>query len=171
MTRALALLALAGYVLTVWAANYAVDRWGFVSVGLGLAAPAGVYLAGLALVLRDSVQDGLGRVAVVAGILAGAGLAYVVSPRLATASAAAFLLSEAADFAVYTPLRERGYLKAAVASNVVGAAVDSAVFLWLAFHSLAFWRGQVVGKLWVTLGVVALVAAVRATRSARLRLA
>lgn len=45
----------------------------------------------------------------------------------------------------------RGRPAAAVGSNLVGAVVDSAVFLWLAFGSLDFLAGQVVGKAWVTL--------------------
>lgn len=66
------------------------------------------------------------------------------------AAHAQFLVSESADFAVYTPLEERGWLAAVVASNVVGTIVDSALVLWLAFGSLTFLKGQVVGKLWMT---------------------
>jgi hypothetical protein len=46
-------------------------------------------------------------------------------------------------------------------SNTVGLAVDSALFLTLAFGSLAFFWGQVVGKAWMTLLAVLLLAAVR----------
>lgn len=35
-------------------------------------------------------------------------------------------------------------------ASVVAAAIDSAVFLQLAFHDLAFFRGQLVAKLSVT---------------------
>ena len=51
---------------------------------------------------------------------------------------------------VYTPLAERHFLGAVTASNVVGTVVDSALFLWLAFGSLALIEGQVVGKLLMT---------------------
>ncbi len=67
------------------------------------------------------------------------------------ASATAFLLSEFADFAVYTPLARRRLVTAVVASSVVGLVVDSIVFLWLAFGSLEFLLGQVIGKLWMVL--------------------
>jgi uncharacterized PurR-regulated membrane protein YhhQ (DUF165 family) len=67
------------------------------------------------------------------------------------ASAAAFLLSEFADFAVYTPLARRRLVAAVVASSVVGLVVDSIVFLWLAFGSLEFLIGQIIGKLWMVL--------------------
>jgi hypothetical protein len=71
---------------------------------------------------------------------------------LAAASAAGFLLSESADFAVYTPLMHRGRIPLAVlASGVVGLLVDTVVFLTIAFGSLQFWQGQVLGKLWITL--------------------
>lgn len=44
---------------------------------------------------------------------------------LAVASGAAFLFSELADFAVFQPLRERRWLAAVVASNLVGLVIDS----------------------------------------------
>jgi queuosine precursor transporter len=65
------------------------------------------------------------------------------------ASASAFLLSELADLFVYTPLQRRRFVTAVVASSVVGLAVDSAVFLYLAFGSLDFLPGQILGKLWM----------------------
>lgn len=148
---------LIGYVLTILAANWAIAAFGLVPVGFGLLAPAGVYFAGLAFTLRDLTQDALGKGWTVGAILAGAALsAFVSPPEIALASGLAFLTSEAADFAVYTPLRRRGWLRAVAASNVVGFVVDSALFLWLAFGSLAFLPGQLVGKAWVTVVFVAM---------------
>jgi queuosine precursor transporter len=49
-----------------------------------------------------------------------------------------------------------------VASNAVGAIVDSALFLWLAFGSLEFFAGQFVGKTVMTLPALALLAGWRA---------
>jgi queuosine precursor transporter len=163
MTRTAGTVAALAYVATVVAANYAVKRWGIVSVGFGLYAPAAVYFAGLAFTLRDLTQDALGRRAVTAAIIAGAGLSYLVSNgRLAIASAVAFLVSEGADFAVYTPLRDRGWLRAVAASNLVGLAIDSWIFLTIAFGTTAFLAGQIVGKLWATAAAVGLLAAARA---------
>jgi len=152
---------LAAYIATIYAANYAVQHFGFVTVAPGLQAPAGVYFAGLALVLRDAVQVILGRKVSVAAIPVGAALSWFIAPSLAVASGTAFLLSESADWLVFTPLQKRGWNRALIASTVVGAMVDSAVFLWLAFHSLAFWQGQVVGKLTMTIAAVALCAMIR----------
>ena len=151
------LAAFAGYVLTIFAANLAITSIGLVPVGFGLVAPAGVYFAGLAFSLRDAVQETLGRRWVLVAIIVGASVSALLSPQLALASGVAFLLSEFADFAVYTPLRDRSWLAAVVASNTVGALVDSALFLWLAFGSLDFLLGQVIGKLWMTGVAVALI--------------
>jgi uncharacterized PurR-regulated membrane protein YhhQ (DUF165 family) len=148
------------YLATVVLANVAVVFWGLVPVGFGLYAPAGVYFAGLALSARDMTQDALGRKWVVGAILLGAALSALLSPALALASATAFLVSEFADYAIYTPLRERRWLTAVTLSNVAGAVADSVIFLWLAFGSLALLPGQVLGKLLMTaLAVVALAVA------------
>src|SRR5258708_5372254 len=118
--------------------------------GHPLMAPSGVLMIGLALVLRDMVQRRLGRGVALAAIVAGAALSGAVAPpQLVFASAAAFLLSELADFAVYTPLQSRGLVLAVLASSVVGLIADSLLFLWLAFGSLEFLAGQIVGKLWM----------------------
>jgi len=80
---------------------------------------------------------------------------------LVLASATAFFLSEFADFAVYTPLARRRLVVAVVASSTVGLIVDSIVFLWLAFGSLEFLLGQIVGKLWMVLLAVPFVGYLR----------
>jgi hypothetical protein len=86
----------------------------------------------------------------------------VIAPRaLVIASTAAFLLSEFADFAVYTPLARRRLVLAVFASSLVGLVVDSIVFLWLAFGSLAFLEGQIVGKAWMVLLALPLIAYMR----------
>jgi uncharacterized PurR-regulated membrane protein YhhQ (DUF165 family) len=163
--RGVAIAAGAAFLGCILAANYVTSTYGMVPVGFGLVATAGTYFAGLTFVLRDVLQDTAGRWATVAVILAGAALSFAVSdPRIALASAAAFALSEWADLTVYTPLRRRGYLRAAVASNAVGAVVDSLVFLYVAgFPILDALAGQVVGKLLVTAAVVVLVVIYRRT--------
>jgi queuosine precursor transporter len=147
MTRFLPLIA---YIATIFAANWAIVTFGLVPVGFGLMAPAGVYFAGLAFTFRDLTQDSLGRRWTYGAILIGAALSGLLSGPLALASGVAFLVSETADLLVYTPLRRRHWLGAVAASNTVGLVIDSALFLWLAFGSLDFLIGQIVGKLWVT---------------------
>jgi uncharacterized PurR-regulated membrane protein YhhQ (DUF165 family) len=169
MTRRLGYAAAAGFVLSIVAANYVTTRYGFVGVGLGLTAAAGTYLAGLALGLRDVIQDGLGRVAVLVVILIGAAVSFAVSnPHIAMASAVAVLVSELCDLAVYTPIKRSGKWPLAVLlSNTVGAVVDTFLFLTIAgFFTWAAVPGQLVGKVvWATLVPLGLIYAVRSGRA------
>ncbi|MCB1512352.1 MAG: VUT family protein [Hyphomicrobiaceae bacterium] len=142
-----------------------------IPVGFGLMAPSGVLMIGLALVLRDLVQRRLGLGWALGAILAGAAVSGLFAPaKLIIASVAAFLISEMADMAVYTPLQRRRLLLAVVASSVVGLVVDSCVFLLLAFGSLDYLWGQVVGKAWMVAAALPLVAWLR-RRDERLGLA
>lgn len=118
-----------------------------IPVAPGLTAPSGVLLVGVALVLRDLVQRRLGIIwSFVAIAIGGMLSALFAAPALVVASVAAFLLSEITDLAVFTPLQKRGLVTAAVISSIAGLVVDSIVFLWLAFGSLQFLAGQIVGK-------------------------
>ena len=133
-----------------------------VPVAPGLMAPSGVLAAGAALVLRDVVQRCLGVAWGVGAIVRGAALSVLIAPpALVLASGAAFLLSEFADFAVYTPLQRRGLVLAVLASSLAGLVVDSLVFLLLAFGSLEFLAGQVVGKAWAVLFSIPLIRLLR----------
>ncbi len=133
-----------------------------IPVAPGVLAPSGVLMIGAALVLRDLVQRRLGVEFGIGAIVAGAAIsAGIAPPSLVLASATAFLLSEFADFAVYTPLARRRLVLAVVASSAVGLVVDSIVFLWLAFGSLEFLLGQIVGKAWMVLLAIPLVAYLR----------
>lgn len=152
---------LAAYIACIPAANWLIGNVGtvcvpqgpcLVPVAPGLMAPSGVLMIGLALVLRDLVQRRLGVGYALGAIAAGAALSGILAPLpLVVASTAAFLLSELADFAVYTPLQKRGLVLAVLLSSVVGLVADSIIFLWLAFGSFEFLMGQVVGKAWMVL--------------------
>lgn len=155
------LIFLAGFALCIPAANWLILHVGTTCVPQGpclipvapnMMAPSGVVMVGLALVLRDLVQRRLGIKIAVVGILFGALLSALFAPKeLVAASAAAFLISETADLLVYTPLQKKGLMLAVVASSAVGLVIDSIVFLSLAFGSLAFLEGQVIGKAWMVL--------------------
>jgi uncharacterized PurR-regulated membrane protein YhhQ (DUF165 family) len=168
---------LALFVATIPTANWLIGHIGtfclpggpcLIPVAPGTMAPSGVLMVGLALVLRDLVQRRLGAAKALGAIVAGAILsAAIAPPAIVLASTAAFLLSELADFLVYTPLQRRRFVTAVVASSIVGLAVDSAVFLYLAFGSLEFLPGQILGKLWMVLATVPVVQWIR-RRDARL---
>ena len=152
---------LIAFGLTIPAANWLIGNAGtvcvpngpcLVPVWPGIKAPSGVLLIGLALVLRDIVQRRLGPKVALLAILVGAAISgFLAPPAIVIASVAAFLLSELADFAVYTPLQRRNFVAAVAASSVLGLVVDSIVFLWLAFGSLDFLSGQIIGKAWMVL--------------------
>lgn len=144
------LAAFAALLATIFAANWSLQRWGIVPIGFGLMAPAGVFFAGLAFGLRDLLHELGGRRWVLTAIALGGAVSYLAAPSFALASAVAFLFSETADFLVYDPLRERSWSGAVVLSNLAGAVIDSALFLWLAFGSIDFIAGQIVGKTYMT---------------------
>ncbi len=151
----------AAFILTVPMANWMVHNFGtvcvpngpcLIPVAPGLDSPSGVLMIGLALVLRDLVQRRLGKVWTIGAIFLGAiTSAFVAPPALVLASTVAFLFSELADFAVYTPLQRKRLITAVLASSFVGLMIDSILFLYLAFGSLDYLWGQVVGKGWMVL--------------------
>lgn len=121
-----------------------------IPVAPGLAAPSGVLMIGIALVLRDLVQRRLGRGWALLAIVVGAALSGLLAPpKLVLASTAAFLVSELVDLAVYTPLQRRRLVLAVLLSGLAGLVVDSVIFLQLAFGNLDFLAGQIVGKAWM----------------------
>ncbi len=160
-------LSIALFILTIPLGNWVVMNVGYVCpeggpclvpVWPGIMSPSGVLIAGLALVLRDAVHHFMGGKWAVYSIFAGAVVSGLVSDMsLIVASTCAFLFSEMADFAVYAPMRKRFPAWAVIASGLVGSVVDSCLFLSLAFGSLEFVLGQVIGKVWVSLIVGVLI--------------
>lgn len=154
------------FMLTVPIANYMIGNVGtvcldngpcLIPVGFGLMAPSGVLLIGLALVLRDWLQDLTNWRWSAVAVFLGAIISWLTSdPFVAVASAVAFFTAEMLDLAVYTPLREKGKSLAVLASGIVGSFVDSMLFVYLAFGSLDFSVGNTVGKLYATALVAAL---------------
>ena len=150
---------LVAFILTIPAANWMIGNVGavcpenspcLIPVGFDVMAPSGVIMVGLALVLRDLVQRRLGKLWALGAIVVGALLSALIAPRaLVLASGAAFLVSELADFAVYTPLQKKRLVLAVLMSGVVGLFVDSILFLQLAFGSLDYLSGQIIGKTWM----------------------
>lgn len=170
MNKKIGIVAVVLYIGCIFLANWLITNVGTVPVGFGLMAPAGVFAVGATFTFRDITQAHLGRWVVVGAILMGAGLSYLIAGPdkipgglvpIAVASGIAFLFSELADFAVYTPLREYNWISAVAASNTIGTVIDSAFFLWLAFGSLQFFWGQVVGKSWITAASLLLLFPVR----------
>ena len=154
------LISVWSFMATVPAANWLIHNVGtvcvpngpcLIPVAPGVMAPSGVLVVGVALVLRDLLQKQYGPWPVVCAIIAGSALSYVLSsPAVAIASAVAFLVSELTDTWVFSYFLRWRLLAAVVASGIAGAVVDSLVFLTIAFGSLQFMPGQVIGKLYAT---------------------
>jgi queuosine precursor transporter len=143
----------------VFASNWLIENVGTVTlsngthllpVGFGLMAPSGVYAAGFVLVARDVVQLVAGRLISALVILPGAALSAFLNPRLAVASACAFAVSEALDWAVFSSLVRRSLPLAVLISGAVGSVADSLIFLKVAQIPLAVaLAGVLLGKLWI----------------------
>ncbi len=163
------------FILTIPVMNWVVMNVGtvctpdgpcLIPVAPGLMAPSGVLMAGIALVLRDGLQSKLGVRWSLYAIILGAGLsAFFAEPSLVIASVMAFFFSELADLVVYTPMRKRYPAWAIMVSGLVGSFVDSAIFLSLAFGSIEFIFGQVLGKFWMSLAVALLIGFMHYCRS------
>ena len=154
------------YILTIPVANWLIQHIGtvciengpcLIPVAPGILAPSGVLLIGVALLLRDLVQRRYGALWSLACVAVGTLLSFLIAPpTLALASGVAFLFSELADFAAFTPLYRRRFYTALIASCAAGAAVDSALFLWLAFGNLDHILGQLIGKIYAVVAYATL---------------
>ena len=106
------------------------------------------FLIGLNLTTRDRLHDLWGRnrfrnMALL--IVAGSALSFAAAhlfagsvppdivARIALASAVAFAVAEGTDALVYQSLRRRPWLERANSSNFFGAALDSTIFVSIAF--------------------------------------
>lgn len=153
-------LAFAGFLSTIPLANWLISNVGtycvpdgpcVIPLGFGLEAPTGVLLIGLALVLRDALQELTNWKWSFAAIVIGSILsALLANPFIAIASATAFLVSETLDMSVYSKIKKNSLSLAVLVSGIVGAAVDSAIFLYLAFGNLDFLLGNAVGKIYAS---------------------
>ncbi|MEV7042884.1 VUT family protein [Amycolatopsis sp. NPDC051061] len=153
---------LAAVVGANWTSTYHVLAMGTLVI------PVGACVAGAAFTARDVVHEALGARGALAAIAAGTLLsAAVATPRIALASATAFLLSELADSWLYRRWRRRGHVPAIAGSNLGGLIVDSIVFVPCAFGSLALLPGQLAGKALATAAAVAFALGMSRRREAR----
>ncbi|MDD9878080.1 MAG: hypothetical protein OXR84_11635 [Magnetovibrio sp.] len=109
-------------------------NWGFTVVPLvempgGEKWPPMSLVVGFIFIARDFAQREIGHRVIIA-MLVAAGLSYVMaSPYVAAASLAAFLISEFADWAVYS-FTGRSFSQRILISSAIATPLDSVVFLW-----------------------------------------
>jgi hypothetical protein len=155
------------YIGSIVLANWLITVVGLVAIG-PLLVPAGSFAAGLTFGLRDLLQRDKGRRWAIIAILVGAAVSVLLSPQLALASGAAFLLSELLDQVIYTRLLARDWTLAVVASNIAGSIVDTILFLFLAgFLAGPVLAGTVLVK-WLAILPILAIARYRARRVAAL---
>lgn len=135
----------AAYVAAIVLVNWLFDVLPIVETPLGAWPPASI-VVGFVLILRDFAQREVGHYVLMAMLAAGVITYFMVDPFIAFASVSAFLVSETADWIVYTvtkrPLRDR-----ILASSAVSSPLDSVVFLGLiGFLSPASFMLQTISK-------------------------
>lgn len=170
--RTLGAISLAAFVACVVIANYAVTHWGtpptfpggpYTVTILGMTAPSAVLVVGVSFTVRDVAHHFLGKWWVALGIAVAALLsAWLASPGLAIASCVGFAASELLDLGVFAVFTDRNqWVAGVVASNTVGSALDSFLFLTIAFGWSAlgafFWP-QFILKALMTLPALAVLA-------------
>jgi len=157
------------FVALAVSANWLASRYTITVPFTTLIAPAGVLTIGAAFVLRDWLAQLAGFWWGVAVIPVAGGASYLIGElagwtslqKIAVASVAAFLASETLEAIVFQPIRRRSLTAGVLLSGMVGNALDSWLFLTLAFGSLAFFWGNFVGKAEMILIGAALTAARR----------
>ncbi len=111
------------------AVNYGFSVVPLIALPDGTMWPPMSLAVGMVFVVRDFAQREVGH-RVLLAMLLGAALSYVMAdPYVAVASAAAFLVSETADWAVYS-LTRRPLASRVLLSSLVSTPLDSVVFLW-----------------------------------------
>ncbi|KKN46795.1 hypothetical protein LCGC14_0669230 [marine sediment metagenome] len=118
------------YVASIVIVNYAFSVLPILPLGEGIVIPSATFLVGLIFVFRDFAQREVGHYVILAMLLAGA-LSYVLAdPTIAIASVTAFLVSEFADWGVYS-FTGRPFPQRVLLSSVLATPIDSALFLYM----------------------------------------
>jgi queuosine precursor transporter len=144
----------AAFVSLAILANWLASRFTITVPFTDLIAPAGVLTIGAAFVLRDWLAQIAGFWWGVAVIPIAGGASYLIGEvagwsglqKIAIASVIAFCASEGLEAIVFAPLRRRNLTIGVLASGMAGNALDSWLFLTLAFGSTAFFWGNFIGK-------------------------
>jgi uncharacterized PurR-regulated membrane protein YhhQ (DUF165 family) len=159
------------YVALVVLANWLASKYLITVPFTHYLAPAGVLCIGAVLVMRDWIQQLKGLIwalglIVIAGLISLASgfiFGYGSLVRIALASLAAFAVSEGIiETLIFTPLRKRHFTLGVALSSTAGNAVDSLIFLAIAFP--AFWTNLYMGNFVGKLEMIAVGVAITALR-------
>ncbi len=152
-------LAVAAMMVVVTASNILVQYPVIADLGpihLGDFLTWGAFTYPFAFLVTDLTNrfDGANRARLVVGVgfaLALALSAYLSTPRIAIASATAFLVGQLLDIAVFSRLRNRFWVVPPLTASLLGSAIDTLIFFSIAFApALGFidgWFGMADGSL------------------------
>lgn len=121
------------YMILIVAVNYGFTVVPLVPLGGAEMWPPMSLVVGFIFVARDFSQREIGHKVIIAMLVAGVLSYFMASPYVAAASVSAFLVSEFADWAVYS-FTKRPFSQRVLLSSAVGTPLDSAVFLALIGH-------------------------------------
>tara|TARA_R100001594_G_scaffold98341_1_gene132756 strand:- start:119 stop:583 length:465 start_codon:yes stop_codon:yes gene_type:complete len=112
-------------------------NWGFTVVPLipilGEMFPPMSLAVGLIFVLRDFAQREIGHKVIGVMLVGGLLSWFMADPFVAVASVTAFLISESADWGIYT-WTKKPFAQRILISSIVSTPIDSAVFLAMIGH-------------------------------------
>jgi len=121
------------YIALIVIVNYAFTVLPLVALPGGDMWPPASLLVGFIFIARDYAQREIGHRVIIAMLMA-AGLSYLMAdPFVAVASLSAFLVSEFADWGVYT-YTKRPFAQRVLLSSAIGTPLDSAIFLMVIGH-------------------------------------
>jgi uncharacterized PurR-regulated membrane protein YhhQ (DUF165 family) len=129
------------YILCIVAANVLATS-SSITLGADIMIPAGVLVIAPIFTLRDTVQHRHGSRIAGDIVLVAALLTMLLSVplgesrlgRVSIASLIAFVVSELLDTAIYFALHRHEWLTRVLASNTVASAIDTVLFLSIAFE-------------------------------------
>lgn len=128
------------YLAAIVAANVLTAKFAPINLGWALV-PVGTLLVGASFILRDLVQDQVGRRAtykwIALAMLVSGVISYLLGDTLLimVASAASFIISESTDTEIYSRLKA-SRAKRILVSGAVGGTLDSAVFVLIGLSPL-----------------------------------
>ena len=131
-------IALAAMTLVVLTSNIAV-QYPFTHLGLGDYLTWGAFTYPFSFLItylsnRRFGSAGARRVVYAGFVLAVALSVALVTPRIAIASGAAFLVAQLLDIGIFAELRNRAWWLPPFVSSVISSALDTALFFSVAFY-------------------------------------
>ncbi len=121
------------YIMLIVFVNWLFTVVPLVDLPTGEKWPPASLVVGFIFVARDFAQREIGHRVIFAMFVAGVLSYFMASPFVAIASVTAFMISEFADWAIYS-FTGRPFAQRILLSSIVATPLDSAVFLYMLGH-------------------------------------